>query len=871
MPPFMNSVAARLRALFRRDAVAGEIHDELQFHLQMRIEEYERNGSSREDARRLATERVGNIAVHQDRGYDIRGGGVLETVVQDIRYALRLWRHQPGFALVAVGTLALGISASTMLFSVIDAAVLRPLPFAHPEQLAMVLVSERSPDGAEHATGPSLNDARSWRAASQSISAAGVMRTYPEPVVVEIAGSAERAAVSEMGDGCLEIYQQHVAMGRGFSADDLAPGAPRVVMLGYGYWRQRFGGSASAVGQTVRFAEGGASTIIGVLPAGFYPRTALWRPHASFDFGDISDRRGMGTDTYARLRPGVTMAAAEKELTRLTRQRDAEQGHVSNVRITLQPLLGDARSGYGATIPLLIWAVALVLVIACVNVAGLLLARGTARQSEFAIRASIGAGRGRLVRQLLTESALLAVIGGLSGCVLAWLLLDALVSLVPLELPASSSATLNPAVFAFAMALSIATSLAFGLLPALKLSRGDTMLGALSSRQRHGSSLSRRSGQWLIGVEVAVSIVLLVSAGLLVRSLNRAMSVNIGFDPNAVVVMKVAPLTQTDAVLAHFYPALLDRLRAHPGIAAAGAVDALPLDPWAVFGFASSNAREWQGVRMRQALPGYIEAMGLTVTEGRIPAVSEFDGGRMVVLNKAAATKLFPDGHAVGKTISIGAATSNTREVAAVIADVRQDGPLRDSAPEVTQLSSRHITRPMIVVIRPKPGTHVNPVELREMAQGLGPKVFIDDIASATHLLADTVARPRHRTLLFSLLGGLGLVLTLVGIFGTTAYAVAARTREIGVRTALGATPRQVVRAIVMDVAWPVMIGTAIGLGGAMLSTKAIAQFLFQTTPTDPATFAAVAIVLAIAGGLAAWLPARRAARVDPVTALRSE
>jgi predicted permease len=869
MPPFLNSVAARLRALFRRDAVAGEIHDELQFHLQMRIEEYERRGHSAADARRLATARVGNIAVHQDRGYDVRGGGVLETVVQDVRYAFRLWRHQPGFAVVAVGTIALGISASTMLFSVIDAAVLRPLPFAHPEQLAIVFVNERGPDGSEIMTGPSLNDARSWRAASQSISAAGAMRTYPEPVVVELGGSAERAAVSEMGDDCLEVYQQSVAMGRGFSAADLAPGAPRVVMLGYGYWQQRFAGSAAVLGQTVRFVEGGASTIIGVLPAGFYRKSDIWRPHLDTDAAN-AERRGTGTSTYARLRPGVTMAAAGEELTRLTRQREAEQGHVSNDRIILQPLLADARSGHGATISLLIWTVALVLVIACVNVAGLLLARGTARQSEFAIRASIGAGRGRLVRQLLTESALLAVIGGLSGCLLAWLSLDTLVSLVPLELPASSSATLNPAVLAFAMALSIATSLAFGLLPALKLSRGDTMLDAAGSRQRHGSSLSRRSGQWLIGVEVAVSIVLLVAAGLFVRSLNRLMTTDIGFDPQSVLMMSVAPISQSHGELGQYYPALLERVRARPDVASVGAVDIPPLGELGIFGFARSRYRDhWVDVRIAQALPGYVEAMGFVVREGRIPAASEFDSGRLVVINEAAARQLFPQGSAVGQSIELG--LKDRREIAAVIENVRQDGPARQSEPMVISLASRHINGPLTVVIRSKVDSRIAVADLRNMAQSIGPAVFIDHVGPATDLLAETTATPRHRTLLFSLLGGLGLVLTLVGIFGTTAYAVATRTREIGVRMAFGARPGQVVWTIVSDAAWPVVVGSAAGVGGALLSTNLIAKFLFETTPTDALTFASVVLMLGAAAVVAAWLPARRAARVDPVAALRSE
>ncbi len=876
----MKHLLARLRALFRRDVIASEIRDELQFHMDMRAAEYERNGEEAASARRRAAQRVGNIAVHQDRGYDIRGGGFIETIVQDVRYALRLWRKQPGFAAGAIVTLALGIGISTALFSVIDAALLRPLPFPHPEQLVRVMLEEREPDGHVHGIGASLNDTRDWRGGGRGVSAAGIIRTYPMPIVVDAGGGPERVTVSEMADGCLEVFQLARMLGRGPTVADLAAGAPPVVLLGYGYWQNRFGGSRDVIGRTLRFiADGpsavaaGPATIIGVLPAGFYTQTALWRPPVIVDVpgaGDRADRRGMGTDAYARLRPGVSLAAAAEELTAVSRRAARDRGQPDDVRVDLTSLAADTVSGYGPTIGILASAVGFVLLIACTNVAGLLMARGAARRPEMAVRTAIGAGRGRLIRQLLTESVVLALAAGALGALLAGLSLASLVAAIPLDLPESSSASLNLPVLLFAFALSVATSLVFGLIPAIAVSRTGVTSGAIDSRRGQVSRLRRRGGQWFIGVEVAVALVLLAGAGLMLRSLNRAMSVDIGFNPDAVIVMKVAPLTQSPAALSAFYPALLDRLRAHSGVAAAGAIDALPLDPMGIYGFASSPAVESLGVMSRRALPGYVEAMGLTVLDGHIPAPDEFDAGRAAILNKAAAAKLFPDGDAVGKTIIIGF-TGNTRQVAAVTADVKEGGPLHDSEPEVTELMDRRITSPMIVVIRPTPGTRLNTAELRDIAQGIGPPVFIDDIVPASHLVADTVARPRHRTLLFSLLGGLGLVLTLVGIFGATAYAVARRTQEIGVRMAFGASPRRVVRTIVMDAAWPVVIGMTAGVGGAMLSTKVIAKFLFQTTPTDPATFAAVAIVLGVAGVLAAWLPARRAARIDPIAALRSE
>lgn len=869
MPSFLRTLIARIKGLIRRDAVAGEIQDELAFHFEMRVEEYERRGLSKDEARALARERVGNVAVHQDRGYDVRGGGVIETVWQDIRYALRLWRRQPGFAVAAIATLALGIGISTALFSVIDAALLRPLPYPHPEQLVQVYIEERAPNGEVNSAGPSLNDARRWRAGNRAISAAGIIRAYPTPTIVDPGGGPERVAVSEIGEGVLDVYQLAPALGRAATADDLAAGAPRIVMLGHGYWQSHFAGSRDVIGRIVRFTSGAPATIIGVLPAGFYAQTDLWTPPVSFRPGDFADQRGLGTSAYARLNPGVTMEAAAADLTTVSKRDAAERGQPTDVRVLLQSLRADTISGYGPTIGILSAAVAFVLLIACVNVAGLLMARGSARRPEIAIRTSIGASRGRLIRQLVTESIVLALCAGLIGILLAGATLDTLVAAIPLDLPLTSSVSLNPAVLVFALLLSLITALAFGLLPALSLSRTGVPIGGDNLRGRR-SPLSRRGGQWLIGVEVAVAIVLLVVAGLLLRSLNRAMKVDVGFDAGAVLVMKVEPLTQNADTLTQFYPALLDRLRSHPGTSAAGAVDTLPLDPWSAFGFASVPGKDPQDVRVRSARPGYFEAMGLMVVDGRMPSARDFDDSRMVVLNRAAASKLFPGENAVGKSIILGFGT-NRREVVAVTSNVRQDGPLSDVEPDVTELSGGRITSPMIVVIRPKSGMRLQPVELRDIVRSLGQPAFVDDIVPATRLLSETVATPRHRTLLFGLLGALGFILTLVGIFGVTAYAVSRRTQEIGVRMAFGASPQQVVGTVIADAIWPVIIGTAIGLAGAMFSTRVIATFLFQTTPTEPTTFAAVAIVLAVAAGIAAWLPARRAALVDPVAALRAE
>ncbi len=532
---------ARCRALVRRDVVAGEIRDEMQFHLLMRAAEYERQGLPPDEARREAARRFGNLAVMQDRGYDVRGGGIMETVLQDLRYAMRLFAMRPGFAAVAVLTLAVGIGASTALFSVIDAALLRPLPYPHPEQLFEATIRESRGDRPERYD-PSIGDARAWRGAGQIIADAGAGRlTGFTPQLVET-GQAERVTVGEASEDFLEVYGITPIAGRAFDAADTRPGAPAVALLGHAFWESRFGGNPNVLGQVIRIA-GAPATIVGVLPAGFFAETAVWQPPQVAP--PRVNRRGTGTPVHVRLRPGVTAAQAEQALTAVSRQLPAMAGHSQDVSVELESMYVSETARFHRTISTLSWAVALILVIACVNVAGLLLARGANREPELAVRASLGAGRWRLVRQLLTESLVLAGAGGLLGLLLAGLFLDTLVALVPLSLPPNSPVRLNATVMAFAAALSIVTAVAFGLLPALKLSRAWIGQPLSAAGRRHGSSLSRRGGQLLVVAEVALAVVLLAGAGLMVRSFSRLLSVDVGFDPGAFLAMEVDPLDGT--------------------------------------------------------------------------------------------------------------------------------------------------------------------------------------------------------------------------------------------------------------------------------------------------------------------------------------
>jgi predicted permease len=866
---------ARLRALFRRNAVADEIRDEIAFHLQMRAEEYTRDGLDPDEARRVAQRRFGNPAVIHDRGYDVRGGGLLETVLQDVRYGVRQLRRQPSFSIIAVLTLALGIGVSTALFSVIDAALLRPLPYPHPERMVTLLVEEAT-EGGPSRFAPSPADIRAWRQAGGVIEHAGTGRTAGfVPLIVE-ANTPQRLVVGSASEDFLDTFGVSPILGRSIETGDTREAAPRVAVLGHAFWQRQFGGDPSAIGRTIRI-QNEPVVVVGVLPRGFFPNTAVWQAE-QFSARRI-DSRGSGEDVIGRLRPGITIAQATAALDAVTPQTGRHPGEpVAPVRVVIASMYDEATGGYGTTMKTLAVSVGFILLIACVNVAGLTLARGATRDLELAIRASIGAARGRLIRQLLTESVLLACAGGALGVAVAYTTLDWLVALLPLSLPPNSPVAIDATVLGFALGLTVTTALLFGLVPALKLSGMSRHTSAmLASGERGRAPLSRRAGQWLIAIEVALALVLMAGSGLLLRSYARLLQVDVGFDPTRVMILDVEPVEQSAPVRRDYYAALAERLRRTPEVDVAGAIDQLSLGGGGAFGFANADSGVAVQGMQHTILPGFFEAMGVRPSSGRLFEPADVADGEALVVNAAASQQFF-HGQAVGRTLrepKFAGRISRAWRVVGVVPNLLHGGPEWSARPEMYILPNPRpqlgeLTR-LAMVIRLRPGASLSRDRLTDIAASIGPRVLVGDASSATALIRTQVATPRHRMLLLTLLGAFGLLLTLVGIFSMTAYAVARRTREIGVRMALGARPAQVVRAVLGDAAWPVAIGLAAGLGGTWYTTRLIASFLFQTEPHDPATLAAVVAVAGSAALAAAWLPARRAARVDPLTALRSE
>jgi predicted permease len=871
MIPFRIAIA-RVRALFRRDATIEEIREELQFHVQMRTDEFARDGLDARDARKAAERRFGNLALIQDRGYDVRGAGVLGTILQDLKYGVRQLRLRPSFSIVAASTLALGLGVSTALFSLIDAALLRPLPYPNPEELVTLDVVEPRQGGEPAQYAPSIGDIRRWRTLTTIISHVGSGRVSGfVPLVVETK-TPQRLTVASASEEFLETYGVIPILGRGIAVEDTGEGAPPVALLGHGFWRREFGGDATVLGRDIRI-ENRAVTIIGVLPPGFFNDTSVWQ--ASQVTGSMLERRGSGTPVIARLRPGVSLVQAKAALDALTPASLSHGPAAGPARVLVESMYDDETRPFGATIRTLTMAVGLILVIACVNVGGLLLARGASRDVELAIRASIGAGRGRLVRQLLTESLLLAVVGGALGVVLAYVSLESLVALVPLSLPPNSPVVINGSVLAFALGLTVMTALFFGLVPALTLSGAPMTISAvLSVGGRGGAPLSKRAGQWLIGVEVALALVLMTASGLILRSFAKLLSVDAGYDGANVLTLEVEPLDQSGIIRREYYVSLANELRRLPEVLAAGAIDRLALTGGASFSFPTADTGATVDGPQRTVLPGYLKAIGVHPIAGRLLEDADLAAGDAVVVNDTASRQYF-SGDAVGHTLRTQGEAPRNWRIVGVVPNIRHGGPLHQMQPEVYVLPEPNATEPssihLAMVMRVREGASLPLDRLKQMAESVGPRVMVGQARPATALMSQHVARPRNRMVLLTLLGVFGLLLTLVGIFSMTAYAVARRTREIGVRVAFGARPGQVVGLMVRDVVWPVVFGLAAGLAGTYYATRLIKSFLFQTTSYDPVTLAAVVALLGAAACVAAWVPATRAASVDPLSALRAE
>jgi putative ABC transport system permease protein len=886
----LRVLSARLNGLLRRDAVIADMDEEMRLHLEMQVEANVEKGMSPEEARRAALRTFGNFDSLRERGYEVRGGGVIETFLQDLRYGVRVLAKNPGFTAIAVLTLALGIGANTAIFSVVDELLVRPLPYRDAERLVMLW--EISPEG-RHQNTTSRSNFRAWREQSTVFESMAAFADY-NIALTGGSGEPEEVAAQLANPELFRVVGVEPVLGRSFTQEDARLGAPLVAMLSHGLWRRRFGGDPRVIGNPITL-DGQPYVVVGVLPAGFewHIRTRsrtgksaeIWTPLAMPTEGDAATR-GRFLSAVARLKPGVSLAQAETEMkTIAARLARAEPWYNKDVGAEVIPLREQFVGNLRRALLVLLGAVGFVLLIACANVANLLLSRAAAREKEIALRTALGAGRFRVFRQLLTESVLLAALGCLLGLVLAGWGIQALVAISPRELVDLQGVGLNLPVLAVTLAVSLATGILFGLAPALEATRlhlNDTLKEGGKGASGQGAR-SRRLRGALVVAEVALALVLMASAGLLVKSFVRLQQIDTGFNTENVLTM-VANLPtgkyQEGRQIVGFFRQATERIRTLPGVRAIGTVNYLPLygglgttTDFTVEGRPAPLPGRELYTHVRVVDPGYFGAMGIPLLRGRNFTDLEASEPKQVVLvSESLARRYFPSENPLGKRISVVMFEEPVwTEIVGIVGDVRYDS-LTDEAEPTTYFPLPELTySSMTFVIR----TTGNPGEMapavRRVVREIDPDQPLSAVRTMDQVMAATVGRARFNTLLLGLFAGLATLLAAVGIFGVMSYSVALRTREIGLRMSLGARPGQVLMLILKQGLVLTLIGVGLGLAGALALTRLLSGLLYGVGSTDPATFTAIALLLTLVSMIACYIPARRATRVDPLVALRYE
>jgi len=814
----------------------------------------------------------------------------VSTFLHDLRYALRALSKQPAFTIVALVTLALGIGANTAIFGIVNAVLLKPLPYRQPDRVVM-LWSHWINWNKTWLSSPELDD---YQREAHSLEHVGAFQYTSFNLTG--AGDPLRVKAAEVQPAVFTALGASAIAGRLFTGEEDRPGANRVVVLGEGLWREQFGSDPSLIGKTISL-DGTPYSVVGVLPAAMRlpidyasrAATQLWVPLALGPV-DPQERGNHGLFALGQLAPGIPIARAQSEMDTITsgfqarfpNQYDREFG-VTLVRAT-DEVFGEIQPA----LLLLLGAVGAVLLIACANVANLLLARSEARQKEIAIRTVLGAGRGRLLRQLVTEALALSAIGGVAGIALAYGLVRVLVALDPLRIPRAQEVAIDGRVLVFTAALALATGVVFGLAPALQASRMN-LQPALKEGGRHsGVSGSGPLRHLLVIVEIAASVVLVAAAMLLARSFTALLKVNAGFNPTHVLTLRTSlpPVRYGDASsIARAYRDIGQRLREGPGIEAAGAVTGLPLastrGDWGIrIEGLTAQGRQRPAADWQIVTPGYFEALGTPLIAGRLfTDADQKDTLPVILVNQTMANMYWPGLNPIGRRMTMG---GNDRwlTIVGVVADVRHrglDAPVRaEMYRPHTQFrfgtgSDAAAVPAMTWAIRTKGDPIAAAAYAREAVAQVDRGLGISEVATMEQVVADSTSDRRLDMLLFLLLGGLALALATVGVYGVVAYSVTQRTHEIGVRMAVGARPADVRRMVLGQGCRLAVIGVAVGLLLALAAARVMRGLLFHVSATDPATFAAVAAALIAVAALASYIPARRATRVDPMIALRTQ
>ena len=815
----------------------------------------------------------------------------MTTLVQDVRYGLRVLWQRPGFTAVAVLTLALGIGANTAVFSLVSAVLVRPLNYREAERLVMVWEDETAA-GFPRET-PAVGNYADWRAQNKVFEdvAAIDQRTYD---LTGGGGEPEKVLGFAVTSNFFPLLGAEARLGRTLLPEEDRPGAHRVAVLGHGLWQRRFGGEGSAVGREVML-NGEPYTVVGVMPPDFqfeFTDVAFWVP-AAFTPEQLANRGNHYLEVVARLKPGVTVAQAEEDVKAITRRiAESYPDDSANLSAAVVPLREHLAGDVRRPLLLLLAAVALVLLIACANVAGVLLSRAAARRREMAVRAALGASRLRIVRQLMTESLLLSAAGGALGTLLALWTFAFLQQLVPAGMRAMTEPRLDSAVLCFTLLVSLAASVAFGLAPALQASKTDLNDALKQAGGRGGAGSGRRLRGAFVVAEVALALVLLVGAGLVVRTLHNLRGQYAGLKPESVLTLRTQLAEnryREPARRAAFYDGVLERVGGLPGVVAAGYTTAVPLtrkggaNGLSVEGKENGPDAVWNA-NHRQVSPDYFRALGLAVREGRGFDGRDDEGAPpAAVVNETMARSFWPGESALGKRFKVGAPDSPQPwlTVVGVVEDVRQmasDEPVKAEmyvpyrqAARYWQSSSYYSFAPRDLVVR----TSVEPTSVapavREAVREVDAYPPVSSVRTLEEVLGRDTAQRRVGVILLAAFAGLALLLAALGIYGVLAFFVVQHTQEIGVRMALGASPAAVLRMVVGRGMRLALAGVGCGLLAAYALTRLIESQLFGVLAGDPVTYAGIALLLAAVALLACLVPARRATKVDPMVALRYE
>ena len=883
----LKEMASRIRAWLRPATVDEDFERELESHLDMLAEENVKRGMPPGEARRAARIRLGGTAQLRQTNRDLRGLPVLEELLQDVRYASRMLRRNPGFTLVAVLTLALGIGANTAIFSVVYAVLLKPLPYAHAEQLFNVF--QQQARDASVQTGWSYLNFAALREQNHAFEdMAGVqfhqltMTGRGEPAVVD---------TSVVTPELFSVLGQQPLAGRAFLPEDGKPGAPGVVILSEGIWRSQFGSDPQALGASITL-DMRPFTIVGIMPDAFrYPAISkarqIWIPLAQDPlFGPwMANRGGHWLQVTGRLRPGITLAKAQAELdglaARLAKEFPAENdGWV----IRTIPLQGLIVMNVRPALLMLSGAVGLVLLIACANIANLLLARATTRAREIAVRTTLGAGRARIVRQLLSETAVLGVLGGVAGVALAYWGVQALTALLPASVPRVNAIRIDATAFLFALLLATVASCLFGLTPAF-LSTSENLQGSLrEGGSRAGESpTSGRARRMLAAAEVALAMVLLVAAGLLLRSFAKLTAMSPGFDPQQVVKAEISlPRAQYSSPRqwVAFADDLLARVQAQPGLHEAAVAIPVPIANHYInlgFDIAGRPAASTSASRTANyvaASPGYLRVMGIPVLSGRFFDDRDTTGtARVCVISRAMARIYFPGEDPIGQSLQFAFPpdTDAPREIVGVVGDVRDVALGAEPGPMMYAPFAQAPFAGVNVIVKSTLGADAVAAAIRRQSAEIDKNLPVSEVAYMPEAVEASTAQPRFRTLLLGIFAAMALVLAATGIFGVISYSVSRRTQEIGVRMAMGASRAAILRMVLRETLGLTVAGLAVGIPCSLAASRLVGNMLFGVPANDPATLAAVVATLAGSAVLAGYLPAQRAMRVDPMIALRHE